>query len=152
MLLNILHSLNSLIELPSTPVRLNASGSSIFNYDVNGKLLSRLSPLVCLEGILDLGDGCNSFKQALEEENHLLVFIRVYASVVIEDVEANCHDDVEDRRFEHEEVLVLVLEYKLVNEWILFQTLQLLPQSFMFDLYGPVPEHLKLPISIHFVI
>lgn len=48
------------------------------------------------------------------------------SSVVVEDVEANSDQDVKVRRFENKEVLVLVLEHKLVDKWILLQSFECL--------------------------
>ena len=46
------------------------------------------------ERIFDLCDGSYSLKQPFEEEDHLLVLIGVYTSVIVKDIEADCHHNV----------------------------------------------------------
>ena len=76
--------------------------------------------------IFDGSNCCYSFKQAVEEKDHLLVFMGVYSSVVVQDIKADSNDNVQMRWLEHQEVFVLVLKYKLIDEWVLLQAIELL--------------------------
>lgn len=113
-----LEGIHSLLHFPVAPVGLNAVRSSLLDNLINRQLWPVSSPFISFETVFDPGHGCHPFKKPLEEQDHLLVFMHVYFSVVIKDVKANSDDDVNVRWLEHQEVFVLVLEYKLVDKWI----------------------------------
>lgn len=123
---DISQSNHPLLDLPVRPDRLDAVGSSLLDDLINWQLCSALSPLVCLEGILDCSNSSHSLQKPLEEENHLLVFVNVDGAIVVKDREANCDGDVQPGRLEDQEVFVLVLEHKLIDEWILLEALECL--------------------------
>ena len=50
----------------------------------------------------------------------------VYSSVVVQDIKADSNDNVQMRWLEHQEVFVLVLKNKLIDEWVLLQAIELL--------------------------
>ena len=83
-----------LFDLPVGPDRLNAIGSSLFYNFIDRQLGSTLSPLVCFECVFDGGDGSDSFKKSIEEKDHLLVFMNVDSSVVVQNIEAYSNYEV----------------------------------------------------------
>ena len=64
----------------------------------------------------------------------------VDASVVVQDVEADCDYDIQVGWFEDKEVFVLVLEHKLVDKRILLQLLQLILQFLHVEMAAPVGQ------------
>lgn len=123
---DISQSNHPLLNLPVRPDRLDAVGSSLLDDLINWELCSTLSPLVCLEGILDCSNSSHSLQKPLEEENHLLIFVNVDCAIIVKHREANCDGDVQPGGLEDQEVFVLVLEHKLIDEWILLEALECL--------------------------
>ena len=119
MILHILQSDHPLLDLPVRPYRLNTVSSSFLDNLINWQLWSTLPPLVSFECIFDGSYSCHSFQESLEEEDHLLVFVYINTSIVVKNIEANLNQNIQVRRFKHQKVLVLILKYKLVDEWIL---------------------------------
>lgn len=123
--LDVRERLHPLLELPARPLLLNTDCCSGVDDDVDWQLGTGLSPFVCLVRVLDGSDRGHSHEQSLEEENHLLVFVNVDLTVVVEYVEADGDDDVEMLRLEDQEVFVLILKHELAEEWILLLLLKI---------------------------
>lgn len=149
---DVLEGYHSLFDLPVGPNGLNTVGGSLLNDLVDWKLGATLSPFVCLEGILDRRNGCDSLKQPFEEQDHLLVLMDVHTSVIIENVETDGDDDVKMWRLEDKEILILILEHKLVDKRILFQTLQLLLKLLHVEVAASVRKNLETAVSELLVI
>lgn len=122
--LNALEGVHSFLHFPVAPMGLNAVGCSLLDDLIDWQLSPTSSPLVGFEAVLDPGHGSHSFEQPFEEQDHLLVFMHIDFPVVVKDIETNSDHDVDVWRLEYQEVLVLVLEHKLIDEWIFLETLQ----------------------------
>ena len=127
------------------------SGTSV-DHVVDGQLGQALTPLVSLVCILDRGDGCNTFEETLKEQDHLLILMNVHGTVVVEHVKAHSEQDVEMWWLEHEEVLVLILEYELVDERILLLLVQILAQLLHVLMTAAILEHLQSGIGVFAII
>ena len=149
---DISQSNHPLLDLPVRPDRLDAVGSSLLDDLVDRELCPALSPLVCLEGVLDCSNSSHSLQKPLEEENHLLILVNVDCTIIIKDREANCDGDVQPGRLEDQEVFVLVLEHKLIDEWILFEALECLLQLLHVEMAAPIRQNFESSVSPRLVV
>ena len=62
---------------------MDAIGGSGIDHVVDRESGERLAPLVGLVSIPNGGCSCDSFKQLVEEKDHLLVLVNVDSSVVV---------------------------------------------------------------------
>ena len=94
------------------------------------------------QSIFDSRDGSNSFEESFKEEDHLLIFMDVDSPVIVKDVETNGDDDVQMGWLEHQEVLVLILEHKLVDEGVFLSGFKSLAQLVHVEVMRSVSEDL----------
>jgi len=130
---------------------LDANGRSLVDDHIDRVLRARLPPLVSFIAILDGSDGCNSHEQSFEEEDHLLVLMDVNLAIIVEDVEANCDDDVEVWWLKDQEVLVLILEDELVDEGILLLILKIFLKLLKIGV-ASISKYLESSVSGGFVV
>ena len=152
MFLNILQRLEPFQELPVAPVSLNAACGTIFYDYLNRQLRPILPPLVSFVSIFNFRNGCDSFKQSLEEQDHLLVFGGVHSTIIVQHKKTNCNYYVQMWRLEYQKVFILILKYKLIYEWILFEAFELPFKSINFDPCTSISQHLELTISCWLVV
>jgi hypothetical protein len=82
----------------------------------------------------------------------LLVFVDIHSPVVVKNVEAASNHYVKVRRLEHKEVLVLILEDELVDEWILLEPLKFFGQLILVKVTTAVVKNLECRISLSFIV
>ena len=61
-------------------------------------------------------------------------------TIIVKHIKAYLDEDIQMRRLKDQEVLVLILEHKLVDEWILLQALQLLLKLLHVEMATPIAQ------------
>ena len=101
MIFYILKSYHSFFQFPIRPGTLYTICSSFLNDLINWQLWSAFSPFIRFVSILNGRNGSNSFQKSIEKQNHLLILMNIYTSIVIKYIKANCYHDINIRRFKH---------------------------------------------------